>query len=413
MLRPLASKSFDWRQRILLGRLAALGLTVLLWTKTIEAAPDLGFPASTTRLRSLPARNLPTGGLPLASLELNVALDPVTPVTWLGVEFQRPGRLRLPIRSEFPLLARYSSPGTERSLAHREAFGAGPYGRRSWSPWSHLELGSSTCLDPDSSFPDLAAASWSVSPLNFAHQAPQDWEGLLLRGPRMESIPRASLEVLPTWILDSATPPEPEVLSVEAETSCPPYRLARPVNIVRYGMEQDSFRLTDCDGAIAPEALDRLSVLARPPLTPRPDLPLPAEPDNSAPPGEWVKNVKLVHPRLVWALQQIAYSFPGRPIYIVSGYRPDSGTSNHALGRALDLFVMGATNEKLLAVCRSLPDIGCGYYPNNHFVHVDVRPVASGHPLWIDISGPGERSQYVSSWPGVVEGGALEAYGEL
>ena len=34
---------------------------------------------------------------------------------------------------------------------------------------------------------------------------------------------------------------------------------------------------------------------------------------------------------------------------------------------------MGVPNEQVFAVCRRLSDVGCGFYPNNRFVHVDVR----------------------------------------
>jgi hypothetical protein len=68
---------------------------------------------------------------------------------------------------------------------------------------------------------------------------------------------------------------------------------------------------------------------------------------------------------------------------------------------------MGVPTAALFQVCQKLADVGCGYYPNNKFVHVDVRRPGSGHPFWIDVSGPGEPSRYVDSWPGVIEGGGL------
>ncbi len=124
--------------------------------------------------------------------------------------------------------------------------------------------------------------------------------------------------------------------------------------------------------------------------------------------GEWVPGVRLIDPRLVWVLGVFAESFPGRPIYVISGYRPGPGWSFHERGRALDVFVMGVKNEALFRVCRKLNDVACGFYPNNTFVHVDVRPPGTGHALWVDVSGPGQPSRYVDAWPGVVEGGALD-----
>jgi hypothetical protein len=198
------------------------------------------------------------------------------------------------------------------------------------------------------------------------------------------------------WDLPELTPTD----------SVPDCRLPR-VTLVRNNGERDRFSLVDCAGAVTADAVDRVSVMARPYGTQRPPLPLPASPDPAAAAtGEWLAGVKLVHPRLVWALNQIAQRFPRRPIHIVSGYRPANRHSNHAKGRALDLRVLGVNNEALFAFCRKLPDTGCGYYPNSTFVHVDVRPLSAGHAFWVDISGPGETAQYVDSWPGVVTRGA-------
>jgi hypothetical protein len=186
----------------------------------------------------------------------------------------------------------------------------------------------------------------------------------------------------------------------------------RPVLFGRQGSEQDRFVVLHCDGSVPVDALERLSVMARPVDTERPAR-FPSLPDPKAPRGEWMPGVRLMHPRLLWVLHQVALSWPWRSVYIYSGYRPaddavpGSHTSHHAEGRALDIQVQGVPNEELLSLCRRLPDLGCGYYPHNKFVHVDVRPRGSGKALWVDTSGPGEPSHYVDSWPGVVDGGAL------
>lgn len=191
----------------------------------------------------------------------------------------------------------------------------------------------------------------------------------------------------------------------------------RPVRFVRYGGESDAFLLVHCDGAVALQALDRLTLMARVPDAPRPGDLLPDEPDPDAVTrGEWVAGVRLVHPRLLWALQRVSDAFPWRTIYVYSGYRPSAvvkGTksgahhSMHAEARAMDISVSGVPNAALFQFCRALDDIGCGFYPNSKFVHVDVRRPATGHAFWIDASGPGEPSRYVDAWPGVVESGAL------
>jgi hypothetical protein len=179
----------------------------------------------------------------------------------------------------------------------------------------------------------------------------------------------------------------------------------RSINVVRYGGEQDTLLFTGCRGEILPDAIDRVSVLARPTNVERPLVPLPDDPEPSPPlAGEWVDHVRLVPPRLLWVLQKIADAFPNKPLYFISGYRPGAHGGAHGKARAIDLYVMTIPNEKVYELCRRLPDVGCGYYPNNHFVHVDVRPPGSGKAYWIDTSAPNEPSHYVDSWPGVEAG---------
>jgi hypothetical protein len=184
----------------------------------------------------------------------------------------------------------------------------------------------------------------------------------------------------------------------------------KPVTFVRYGGESDPIDLVRCDGSMAPGALDRLSILARPPEVDRPLGELPDDPDPTAwkKRREWVPGIRVVHPRLVWALQRIADALPGRAVYVYSGYRPlaevNDGSGHkslHAEGRAVDISVLRVPNEKLFEVCRELKDVGCGYYPNGKFVHVSVRRAHSGRAAWIDASQPGEPARYVDAWQGV------------
>jgi hypothetical protein len=190
----------------------------------------------------------------------------------------------------------------------------------------------------------------------------------------------------------------------------------RAVTFMRFGGETEAFPLLRCDGSIAPEALDRLSILLRPPDAPDPGELLPDEPDPRAGAGEWLPFVRVVQPRLVWLLQSIADAYPWKPIHVFSGYRPASAdkkshpgshASLHAMGRAVDIKVLGVPNATLFQLCRKLDDVGCGYYPNGPFVHVDVRKAGTGHAFWVDVSLPGEPSRFVDAWPGVVDGGAL------
>lgn len=178
----------------------------------------------------------------------------------------------------------------------------------------------------------------------------------------------------------------------------------RAITFVRYGAEQDTFSLAACDGAILPDVLDRLSAITRPPAAERPTVPFPDEPSPEATSGEWVPGIRMIHPRLVWALERVAEAFPRRTFYVMSGYRPGHG-GPHASARAIDLFLMNVANERVYKFCRTLPDVGCGYYPNNKFVHIDVRKPGTGKAYWIDTSAPGEPSEYVDAWPGVEKGG--------
>jgi hypothetical protein len=214
----------------------------------------------------------------------------------------------------------------------------------------------------------------------------------------------ASVE--PTSALRGA---RPETLPFVREKRCARWEKPSAVLLTNSGPDYDRFALVDCDGSIAPFATDRISVLARLPNTPNPGTPLPELP-NPPPdwPEEWVDGIRLLHPRLLWVVQQIEQAFPRRGIQILSGYRRDpKPTSRHRQGRALDIKVSGVDNKSLFAFCRSLKDVGCGFYPNHPFVHVDVRPAGSKSVAWVDISAPGAPSQYVDSWPGVLEAGSL------
>ena len=173
-----------------------------------------------------------------------------------------------------------------------------------------------------------------------------------------------------------------------------------PVEIVA-GNESATLSLTRCDGKPAPLAVEQLSVLARPGGAARPKITIEAL--SKVHGAEVAPGVHRIDARLLERLEQAVDHFrkPGQPakIAIVSGYRPRSAGSYHQAGRALDLRIEGVTNEALVAFCKTLPDTGCGYYPNSLFVHMDVRDPGKGHVSWIDISRPGEPPKYVSSWP--------------
>lgn len=204
------------------------------------------------------------------------------------------------------------------------------------------------------------------------------------------------LPQLPHPVAHAATPaakPDPK------QPPKPPC-FKEPVAVTR-GIEEDRFSLTMCDGSAAPDAVDHLSILARPGGILRPAAPfalLAKVPGPDTAPG-----IKRVDARLLDRLQHVVDHYTHGTVvpkvHVISGYRPTSAGSFHATARAIDFRMDGVSNEELVAFCRSLPDTGCGYYPNSSFIHMDVRDAGTGHVTWIDASGPGESPRYVAAWP--------------
>jgi uncharacterized protein YcbK (DUF882 family)/LysM repeat protein len=109
-----------------------------------------------------------------------------------------------------------------------------------------------------------------------------------------------------------------------------------------------------------------------------------------------------IHGRLIRMLAKVSDHFGGRPIRIVSGFRPYSADqyaphSRHNLGRAVDFSVTGVPNDVVRDFCRTLGNVGVGYYPNSSFVHLDVREIPT---YWVDYSGPGQAPRYARSREG-------------
>lgn len=329
---------------------------------------------------------------PRQPLELNVfgPTQPLTETAWLVDRVGKNRRFDLGSDALLGLLERFVEPARNRAPEWR-SFWHGRFGRNNFLMHPKLVwLGAA---------PDLVAAADAPS-----LDAESSWR-FELRGPeQLQPFDISRADVLPDWSLDVQAP-EPDFFGITQRQYCPRWKSPKPVSVVRYdGAEYTRMALVDCQGAIAADALDRLSVLARPPATPKPEMPLPLEPDEDAPGGEWLPRVKLLHPRLIWAVQKIAEAFPNRSIFIMSGYRRDAHGSYHQKGRALDLYVTGVDNADLFRYCHTLNDVGCGFYPNSKFVHVDVRPYGTHRVAWVDVSEPGARPEYVTSWPGVLAG---------
>ena len=90
-----------------------------------------------------------------------------------------------------------------------------------------------------------------------------------------------------------------------------------------------------------------------------------------------------INPRLVEALQELR-DLAARPVRITSGYRcPDhnrakggKSRSQHLLGNAVDLAIDGLTLIEMFCLADKVAAFrngGLGIYPNNGFIHVDVR----------------------------------------
>lgn len=108
------------------------------------------------------------------------------------------------------------------------------------------------------------------------------------------------------------------------------------------------------------------------------------------------KTTRAINPRLLRLLAQVQRHFGGRRLELLSGYRaPDAAdrlSSYHQVGRAADLYIVGVPNRDLYDYCRTLPDVGCGLYPQGSHVHIDVR---SRPGTWVDLSRYGEPADYV------------------
>lgn len=139
-----------------------------------------------------------------------------------------------------------------------------------------------------------------------------------------------------------------------------------------------TIRLLNCRGRINPAGQRQLSLMA-------------------AQRGE--TPARFLDKGLLRRIQIIADQFPGRTLRVVSGYRPPDGEregSRHNYGRALDFSIHGVSNRALFTYCKTLPNTGCGFYPNSTFVHVDVRDKSVS---WVDRSGPGEPADYTPRGP--------------
>ncbi len=186
--------------------------------------------------------------------------------------------------------------------------------------------------------------------------------------------------------------------------------LSPPTEVVRVDgprRETKQVSLTFCDGRPRPEALEALSVLARPHRFEAPEASAirayarrvarrPRRGETRPDPNFVAEGVRRLDAGLVPRVARIAAHFPGKAIEVVSGWRPNERpSSRHHQARAIDVRVRGVSRETLRDFARTLDETGVGYYPNSVFVHVDVRETRA---YWVDRSGPGEEADY-GTWP--------------
>jgi uncharacterized protein YcbK (DUF882 family) len=132
-------------------------------------------------------------------------------------------------------------------------------------------------------------------------------------------------------------------------------------------------------------------------VTPKGRIPDPARRGFEKVLASWRTGSKeMIDEQLIRLVARVSDHFGGRPIRVVSGYRPWSATqytphSRHNLGQAVDFSIPGVPNSVVRDYCRSLGRVGVGYYPNSSFVHLDVRETKT---YWVDYSGPGEAPRY-------------------
>jgi uncharacterized protein YcbK (DUF882 family) len=128
--------------------------------------------------------------------------------------------------------------------------------------------------------------------------------------------------------------------------------------------------LLDASHGVAPEALAELSHFVRCVRTDR---------------------EKPIHPRLAEIVARTAQAFGVRTDDVISGYRAapyGAPHSRHFLGHAMDLKLPGVRAKKLAAwVWHNFRGVGVGWYPNQDFVHIDVRDTDVS---WIDTAHHGE-----------------------
>ena len=91
----------------------------------------------------------------------------------------------------------------------------------------------------------------------------------------------------------------------------------------------------------------------------------------------------MLHPHLLQKLQDLRTEI-GKPIIVTSGYRcppynqevGGAKGSYHLFGMAADVYSLGMELKTLLKAAGGIGFSGIGFYPDNNFLHLDIRPAA-------------------------------------
>ena len=109
-------------------------------------------------------------------------------------------------------------------------------------------------------------------------------------------------------------------------------------------------------------------------------------------------------PGLANVLKEVATAYPGKAI-TVNRTLPKGkslGSDYHSQGKAIDFSVEGVSKEDLFkTLYKQNKTGGLGYYPNDPFVHADVRDKAE---TWVDTSKSGQKADYIGHVAGSKEG---------
>jgi uncharacterized protein YcbK (DUF882 family) len=106
--------------------------------------------------------------------------------------------------------------------------------------------------------------------------------------------------------------------------------------------------------------------------------------------------VHAINPRLAHLLYEVGRHYE-KSLMVYDGYRTPrvarkkgNPRSPHPKGLACDFEIDGVSHKELRDyLYATFDNVGVGYYPNSHFVHLDVR--SKGKAFWVDYSFPDMR----------------------